>query len=233
MKTKILTLLFVILIWQIQGQCSENLNGFGNNPDDASYNVTGDVSLTLNTDNTITLNLGSNFSTASGPDVRAFLVDSDGKSDALLVTTLIANLNHIDIGLTNATGAQTYTVAIPEGKNISNFDKILFYCLQYDHFWDLGTFAKFTSSSCSVLDIDTFKIDEISLYPNPAKDKIHFSNLNSINTEIRIFNVLGKQVFHQKNKTAKTIDISSFNKGIYLVKIDVDGKSKTQKLVIQ
>ncbi|MBU3010657.1 T9SS type A sorting domain-containing protein [Polaribacter vadi] len=231
---KLLLITFLSLSYlQINAQCAETLMGFGNNPDQDSYNVVGDVTLILNTNNTITLNLGSNFRTAPGPDVRAFLVDSNGISDDVLATTLIANLNHFEIGLTQASGRQSFTVAIPNGKNIADFDKVFFYCLDFDHFWDLGTFTSFSSNNCSVLNIDEVKIDKISFYPNPAKNKIQLSNIDAVSVEIRIFNVLGKQVFHQSKITNNSIDISSFNKGIYLAKINVDGKTKTQKLVIQ
>ena len=232
MKKRLFTLLFTTFIFQIHAQCSENLRGFGNNPDNSSYNINGDVAITLNTNNTVTLDLASNFSTTSGPDVRAYLVDSNGISDATLATTLIANLNHLEFGLINFSGQQTFTIDVPQETDITKFDKVFFYCLEYDHFWDLGTFTSFTSNTCSVLDIETFNLNKISFFPNPAKNKIQFSNIDGFSAEIRIFNVLGKQVFHQSKITEKNIDISSFKKGIYLVKIDVDGKSKTQKLII-
>ena len=233
MKKILLTFLFLAITIHTNSQCSENINGFGNNPDDNSYNITGDVSITLNTNNTITLNLASNFSTTPGPDVRAYLVESNGISDAVLATTLIANLNHLEFGLIQANGQQTFTVAIPEGKDITKFDKVFFYCLEYNHFWDLGTFTSFHPNNCSVLNIQNLLLDKISIFPNPAKNKIHVSNIDVNSIEIRIFNVLGKQVFHQSEISKKGIDVSNFNKGIYIVKIDVDGKSKTQKLVIQ
>ncbi|APZ46251.1 hypothetical protein BW723_08055 [Polaribacter reichenbachii] len=231
---KLLLIAFLSLSYlQINAQCAETLTGFGNNPDQDSYNIVGDVTLILNTNNTITLNLGSNFRTAPGPDIRAFLVDSNGISDDVLATTLIANLNHFEIGLTQDSGRQSFTVAIPDDKNITDFDKVFFYCLEFNHFWDLGTFTSFSSDNCSVLNIDEIKLDRISIYPNPAKNKIQLSNINAISAEIRIFNVLGKQVFHQSKITNNSIDISSFKKGVYLAKINVDGKTKTQKLVIQ
>ena len=87
MKKVLLAFIFTFSVLNTTAQCTENLVGFGNNPEDASYNITGDVSLTLNTNNTITLNLASNYSTAPGPDVRAFLVASNGMSDAVLATT--------------------------------------------------------------------------------------------------------------------------------------------------
>ena len=233
MKKVLLAFIFTFSVLNTTAQCTENLGGFGNNPEDASYNITGDVSLTLNTNNTITLNLASNYSTAPGPDVRAFLVASNGMSDAILATTLIANLNYFELGLTQATGQQTFTVAIPASKDITKFDKVFFYCLAFDHFWDLGTFNNFSSTNCAVLDVGNLTIDALKIYPNPATTKIQVPNIDAISAEIRIFNVLGKQVFHSSKITTKTIDISPFKKGIYWVKIDIDGKSTTQKLVIQ
>ena len=233
MKTLLLCAFLSICNLQIKAQCAETLSGFGNNPDQDSYNIVGDVTLILNTNNTITLNLGSNFSTAPGPDVRAFLVDSNDLSDAVLATALIANLNHFEIGLTQATGRQTFTVAIPDDKNITDFDKVFFYCLEFNHFWDLGTFTSFTPYNCTVLNTNGFNLSKVAIHPNPAKNKIQISNLEVGSAEIRIFNVLGKQVFYQTKITKNTINISSFNKGIYLVNIKVNDKVKNQKLVIQ
>lgn len=233
MKKSLFALLFTFSIMYSNAQCTESLSGFGNSQEDSSYDITGDVSLVLNPNNTITLNLASNYSTRSGPDVRAFLVDSDGISDPDLVNTLIAELDHFELGLTEATGQQTFTVEIPEGKDITKFDKVFFYCLRFDHFWDLGTFNNFTATSCAVLEVDNFALNKISIYPNPAKNRIQVSNIDATSAEIRIFNLLGKQVLHQAAITEKTIDISSFNSGVYIVKINADGKTKTQKLVIQ
>jgi len=244
MKKTLLTLLLAFSLFQLNAQCTETVSSFGNNTSVASYNVSGDVNLTLNTNNTITLNLGSNYNTAFGPDVRAYLVNSEGRTTSEIKSiskninnALIFNDNtlvdNFQFGLTSASGAQTFTVEIPEGKDITNYDTILFFCLDFGVFWDFGTFTSFNKNSCEVLSIENIQLNNIDIYPNPAKNKIQISNIDAISTEIRIFNVLGKQVFHQTKITEKTIDISSFNKGIYIVKIDIDGKSKTQKLVIQ
>ena len=201
------------------------------------------MSITLNTNNTVTLNLGSNFSTAAGPDVRAYLINSEGKptSELKLISKNNTNaliydqnnlVDNLQFGLIKPTGIQDFTIQIPSGKDIKNYDKIFFFCLDFGIFWDLGTFTNFSSTNCSVLDVNNFNINQINIYPNPAKNEIHISNIDAVSTEIRIFNVLGKQVFYQPKITEKTIDISSFNKGIYIVKLDVDGKTKTQKLVI-
>jgi hypothetical protein len=232
MKKILLFLLFAFSFIQLNAQCSENAINFGNNTSTAAYNILGDVSITLNNNNTVTLNLESNFSTASGPDVRAYFVNSEGKTNEEIKNSLITSLDNFEFGMINSSGAQTYTAEIPTGKDITKFDTVFFYCIEFNVFWDSGSITPFSSANCSVLSLENNVLSKIDFYPNPAKNKIHFSNIEATSAEIRIFNVLGKQVFHQTKLASKTIDISSFKSGIYLVKIDIDGKSKTQKLVI-
>ena len=233
MKKILLTLFFAFSLMQFNAQCSENATNFGNNTSTASYNIVGDVSITLNNNNMVTLNLGSNFSTAAGPDVRAYFVNSEGKTNEEIRNSLISNLDNFEFGMINSSGAQTYTVEIPVSKDITKFDTIFFYCIQFNVFWDSSSITPFNSINCSILSLENNVLAKIDFYPNPAKNKIHFSNIDATSSEIRIFNILGKQVFHQAKLASKTIDISSFKSGIYFVKIDIDEKSKTQKLVIQ
>jgi len=179
MKTRLLlsiTLLFFTLQYT-NAQCTENVSGFGNNTSIPSYNISGDVNLVLNISGTVTLDLGSNFSTASGPDIRAYLVKSNGLSDAVLKNTLIGNLDHIEFGLVGSlpgfgnpvvpvNGAKSFTISIPNGDNIEEYDKVFFYCLLFDQFWDLGTFTSFSETTCSVLNIDDTTLENFSVFPN-------------------------------------------------------------------
>lgn len=233
MKTLLLTAFFSISFFTINGQCTESATNFGNNTSTTSYNVSGDINVVLNTNNTITINFASNYSTASGPDVRLYLIKSQGQSVTELKSLNPTTVENISFGLVGFSGAQSFTESIPNNVDITQYDTVFFYCLQFSAFWDVGFYQPFSSNNCAILDIDTFSIDQIMVYPNPAKNQIQISNFDAVSSEIRIFNVLGKQVFHQKKIKNNTIDVSSFDKGIYLVKIDVDGKAKTQKLVIQ
>ena len=65
------------------------------------------------------------------------------------------------------------------------------------------------------------KANSIALYPNPAKDKLYISNISNLNNAtIEFYDVAGKQIHSEKLNTQ--IDLSSFNKGIYLVKIHLE-----------
>lgn len=242
MKTLLLSAFLSFSFLQINAQCTKAATNFGNNNSRPSYNVSGDITVTLNNNNSVTLQLGSNFTTAAGPDVRAYLINSEGKSISELKSINPTTLDNISFGLISCSGcnpvipsngAQTLTVNIPNEKDISNYDTVFFYCLQFTAFWDVGSFTPFSSNNCSILDATAFSLNDVSIYPNPASNKIHFSNVDAVSTEVRIFNLLGKQVFHQPQLTENSIDVSQFNKGIYLFKLTVDGKSRTQKLIIQ
>jgi len=70
-----------------------------------------------------------------------------------------------------------------------------------------------------------------SMYPNPASNKLNISAKETIQ-RADIFNVIGKKVMSLNiNKTSESIDISSLNSGIYLVKYDVNGTTGTAKFI--
>lgn len=233
---------FIILIsLNTYSQCTEAGTGFGNNTATPSYNISGDVSVTLNTDDTITLDLASNFSTASGPDVRAYLIDSNGMSDLEINAEVhnntangISTFNNIPLGEVNASGMQSFTADIPSGTDITSFDKILFYCLQFNQFWDIGSFISFESSSCGVLSIEDNTFNNIGIYPNPATKTLELTNIDVLKTEIRIFELSGKKVFQQKKgNTQKSIDVSNLKSGIYVLSVRENYQQFSKKLVIQ
>lgn len=242
MKIKLLLIitLFTTSFYSIKAQCNTTAFGTGNNTNIPSYNVNGAIDVTLNTNQTITLNLGSNFETAQGPDIRAYLVASNGLSDSTLKQTQISALQNIQFGLVGAmgslsqNGAKTFTVAIPSGVDIINYDRIFFYCLQFNQFWDFAKITPFSNSNCSVLSVnDNSLLNTTNLYPNPTKGNLSINNNNQLNLGVEIYNVLGKKVLQVQNNTTKeqTINLSSLKSGVYLVQLKANGNSITRRLV--
>jgi uncharacterized repeat protein (TIGR01451 family) len=88
-----------------------------------------------------------------------------------------------------------------------------------------------TTTFVENLGLDDEAFNSLSVYPNPAKDKLHISNY-SIITAIEITSVLGKQVLSKTtNKTSLEVDISTFTSGVYFVKIKNENAEKTIKLI--
>lgn len=70
-------------------------------------------------------------------------------------------------------------------------------------------------------------------YPNPAKDVINIQSVdNMIST--RIFNVSGQTIYSDYKNSLKlqTIDISSFDKGVFFMELSTEADSKVVKFVV-
>ncbi len=81
--------------------------------------------------------------------------------------------------------------------------------------------------------IGTTTANTFKYYPNPAKDVLNVESVNDLNS-IRIFNVSGQVVYSNSNMDTKlqTIDISSFDKGVYFMELDTELETKTVKIVV-
>jgi len=239
MKNLLLLCTFSLFSYTSIAQCVETATGFGNNNNIPMYNVTGEVLVTLNPGgDDITLDLGADFMTAAGPDIRAFLINSNGLSNAQLINTPISNLENFEFGLvgsgtTSQNGAKSFTVPVPSGIDLGDYDKVFFYCLQFDQFWDFGSITPFTSANCSILGLESNILETASLYPNPAREVINISGSTIEIEEIRIFDSLGKQVFQQKGNTSESINVSNLNNGLYFVRLTANNISVTKKLAIR
>jgi len=58
----------------------------------------------------------------------------------------------------------------------------------------------------------------LTIYPNPAKDKFYFNTDNKIEM-IKIFNALGKLVISEHHYSNEGIDVQNLDKGLYFVQI--------------
>ncbi|WP_299114078.1 T9SS type A sorting domain-containing protein [uncultured Winogradskyella sp.] len=74
---------------------------------------------------------------------------------------------------------------------------------------------------------------EFKLYPNPVKDILHIeTNSNSTYLNLEIYDLLGKKVLdaHINNGS---VDISSLNSGMYLLKLETNNISATKKIIVE
>jgi len=87
----------------------------------------------------------------------------------------------------------------------------------------------------SVLELSSYWDDKLKIYPNPAQDYLHLSNLNIIGFEVQIIDTNGKliQVTKPKFETDNEIQINieSLPKGIYFIKITDGTNEQTFKVL--
>ncbi|KGO90473.1 M43 family zinc metalloprotease [Flavobacterium suncheonense] len=76
------------------------------------------------------------------------------------------------------------------------------------------------------------EINGLNVYPNPANSFLYITTAANGVKNITIYDVVGKEVLNTTTAN-ETINVSSLNAGIYMVKITEEGKTATRKLVIQ
>jgi hypothetical protein len=78
------------------------------------------------------------------------------------------------------------------------------------------------------------KENEIYVYPNPAKEFIVFSVTNISESKIaEIFDNQGRKVIEQDVSENSQINVSKLDKGLYLFRLNQDGKIFTGKIVVE
>lgn len=81
------------------------------------------------------------------------------------------------------------------------------------------------------IDDNFIEKESISIYPNPAHSKVYISTSGTFT--LSISTITGQKILDKDGFESESLDISSYDKGIYIVTIkDVNG-SITKKLIIQ
>lgn len=88
-----------------------------------------------------------------------------------------------------------------------------------------------TASTASVNGVDSF-LSDIKIYPNPARDFFQITNFSKLNNpSVKVYNILGNELYSTSKGSPSTIDVSNFTNGVYLLNINSDGLSKTIQFV--
>ncbi|PXY44922.1 T9SS type A sorting domain-containing protein [Flavobacterium hydrophilum] len=69
-----------------------------------------------------------------------------------------------------------------------------------------------------------------SLWPNPVKNTLNINSLNETNYSVKIYDLLGRLIYTKENANS-SIDVSSFNSGLYLIKVKAESGETSQKFI--
>ncbi|MDR6969386.1 hypothetical protein J2X31_003417 [Flavobacterium arsenatis] len=82
-----------------------------------------------------------------------------------------------------------------------------------------------------VLGLKEEKLANFGMYPNPASNSLSFNSSETID-KIYIYSMLGQRIMEMSPKVSTlSTDISGLQTGVYIVTVEVDGKSSTTKLI--
>ena len=80
-----------------------------------------------------------------------------------------------------------------------------------------------------LLGIDDNTINEISIYPNPTKNKLNFKGNFSESLDVSVYDILGKNILQNTVDLNTSLDVSKLHSGLYIIKFK--GYSETYKFV--
>ncbi|WP_111706997.1 T9SS type A sorting domain-containing protein [Lutibacter citreus] len=91
-----------------------------------------------------------------------------------------------------------------------------------------------TVYNSSVLSVVKNQIENFAMYPNPVSNGIlYMSSRANLHKKVEIYNIAGQQVYNNNVQSHENVNVSNLNRGIYLVKIEEEGKIATRKLVVK
>ncbi len=188
--------------------------------------------------------LTGGLSRTSGEDVGAYAISSTIANDNYEITFVAANLSITKKELTITADAKTkvygesdpeLTYSITTGSLLDGDvftggltrevgEEVGYYLIKMNSL-TLGNnyeiiFIEANFEITIVLDIDDVILNnQITLYPNPAKDILHIKFNNSlIINKVIIYNLLGKEIIEEKN-IENSIDLEKLARGHYILKI--------------
>ena len=79
--------------------------------------------------------------------------------------------------------------------------------------------------------LNNYKLENLNIYPNPTLGKLNIVSADKINT-LSITNIIGKEILFAKDFLANTIDLSSYESGVYFINISTDKGIHIEKIIL-
>jgi hypothetical protein len=104
---------------------------------------------------------------------------------------------------------------------------------------DSVSLVHYTLSPCNAIPENSSEAFALYLSPNPSQGifTIKITGLQNQESNLTVTDIQGKPILGETLKAAKTVsrqlDLSTYPKGIYFVKVQSDGQIQTEKMVIQ
>jgi hypothetical protein len=79
--------------------------------------------------------------------------------------------------------------------------------------------------------LNNYQLENLNIYPNPTLGKLNIVSADKINT-LSITNIIGKELLFAKDFSANTIDLSSYENGVYFINISTDKGTHIEKIIL-
>ncbi|MFT4696995.1 MAG: hypothetical protein ACI9SJ_000111 [Flavobacteriaceae bacterium] len=147
----------------------------------------------------------------------------------------------ISSGISTATWLMyvNFTEVIPEGTAFTDsagtsptsLGGIDFFSITTNNEYYIDDVYYCDKEGCIILNTESFNEIEFIASPNPVYDILHLSAKEMI-SEVTLYNLLGQEIFQKKiNALDSSIDMSSYQKGIYILKTKIGDTEGSVKII--
>ncbi len=136
-----------------------------------------------------------------------------------------SNISHGQLCLSKSNGEYIsfYYPGFALGSNVEDSDM---------HFSE-NIYVKVSCSECEIVNVPEIEKTNPTIYPNPATEKFTVNLGNDETASLQLFNIVGQQVYSGVVTGSAEINTSRLNSGVYMLKINQNGKVYTSKVVVK
>jgi hypothetical protein len=102
------------------------------------------------------------------------------------------------------------------------------FVMHYPQLW-----AKFSCTSCEIVNVAEIEKNNPTIYPNPATNNFTVNLGNDEKANIQLYNIVGQQVYSETINGTAQVNVSNLKSGVYMLKINQNGKSYTTKVIVK
>lgn len=90
-----------------------------------------------------------------------------------------------------------------------------------------------TCNDCEIVNVPELEKKNITVYPNPATNHFTVNTGNDEKASIQLFNIVGQQVYSETFTGSTTVSVANLRSGVYMLKVNQNGKINTTKVVVK
>ncbi len=170
-------------------------------------------------------------------------LDINAAASISLRLASISDGNSIEVRIDDYNGTLISTIAVPNTESLTTWTTVSenittiegthdIYLVFKGESENIGNINWLKFNEGTVLSVSDEDYQKVFMYPNPVSDVLNIKN--GIGAQIDIYDITGKQILTKQITTNnQVINLSHFSNGLYLVKIENEGKVTVKKIMKQ
>ena len=90
-----------------------------------------------------------------------------------------------------------------------------------------------TCNDCEVVSVPELEKNNPTVYPNPATNNFTVNLGNDEKADIQLFNIVGQMVYSETITGSAQVNVANLHSGVYMLKVNQNGKVYTTKVVVK